>query len=153
MKNLIKPFGIALMASSLFFTACKNDDTTNDVTPTPTAANFSLTTLSPSESGRNLDEINVKTYLTADTDANLVWRRSTENLPTGWTALVCTAGNCFDINTLTMPLNTTANNQEEIKVTFMTSMNLGTGTFDLLVFDPIDSAGTVQTVTFEATLQ
>jgi len=154
MKNLIKPFGIALIASSLFFTACEKDPEP-EVTPNP--ATFTLDALNPTEQSSSLttDEVNVKSNLTVTSEgtASLKWVRAGATLPTGWIANICDNVTCHDEATMNYTISVEPNTPTELKIAFMTGGATGTGVLELLVFDPIDSVNTVQMITYTGTLR
>jgi len=73
------------------------------------------------------------------------------SLPSGWTTSVCDINGCYSPSTYVKDFNMAIGALDAyVKVSFIHNGNIGTGTEQILLFDIADSAGTVQTLNYEA---
>lgn len=153
--KLFKSLVFFALGLSLFLTACEEE-----IEPTPEAAvQFSLSSTEATLTGASNDaDISPKVTLTNDTDeaVTLRWERI-DNLPTGWEAATCDNVACHTPATTVRDMEVPAAGAEgdsfDFKVSFYPNGETGTATAEVRIYDPVDSARTVQSVTFEAISQ
>lgn len=150
--KFLKSIGFFAIALSLFLTACEEE-----IEPTPEPAiQFSLSAMEATLTGRATDaEISPTVTFTNDSDApiTLRWER-TETLPSGWEAATCDNVACHIPSVTVRDMEVPAAGEEgssfPLKVTFYPNTNRGTANANIRLYDPTDSARTVQVVSFEA---
>lgn len=150
--KLFKSLGIFALGLAVFLTSCEED-----IEPTPEpAVQFSLSANQASLVGSSTaSDISPKVMFTNDTDEEitLTWHRI-DNLPTNWEAATCDNIACHapvtTMRDMTLPAAGETGSSFELKVSFYPNGETGTATSDIRIYDPADSARTVQTVTFEA---
>jgi hypothetical protein len=146
MKKLL----VAALAAALC-TACKK-------TPeAPDLATFDLSATTATARTRIIvdSEINPKVRLTntSGRQVELKWRRMNVNVPSTWEVATCDDVACHAplVDNRVMTLADTAS--FEMKITFRHNGELGTGTAQIVVFDPQDSSATARVISYTATAE
>lgn len=143
MKKLL----FALLATSFAFTACEKDPDEE-----PAAIQFSLDATTASNSARaSSAEIDAKVKFRnlENKTISVKWQRYDVNVPASWQVATCDNEQCrvpaVTEYTMTIP----ANDSFDLKLVVYPNGEIGTGTARIRVYDPTDSARTVQSIYYE----
>lgn len=144
MKSL-KLLSLALFAVVAFtISSCSTDDY---VVP------FTISAIDNDVVGSmNDSEIVGKFNITNNTGEQLTlrWVRQNESFPAGWESAICDHILCYDRALSERDLVLDANATEEIKFNFYPEGVSGSGTADLVIFDPANQELSTETVSFSA---
>jgi hypothetical protein len=140
-----KLFFAAAAAMAILFTSCKEDPIEEP------AVQFSLEATSAMNSGRASSvEIDAKVkFRNLENKVIIIkWQRYDVNVPSTWQVATCDNEQCrvpaVTEYTMTIP----ANDSFDMKAVFYPNAEVGTGTARIRVFDPADSARTVQSILY-----
>lgn len=148
----MKKFFLYSTVLAVGIAACKKDD---DTTPETEPIKFELA--ADSVNGRTVialpdttEEADVLVrFKNTDTKSIQVkWRREPLSVPSAWQLATCDNSICTDAKYATMTVN--AQDSFDFKMVFRSKGVAGTGSAQVLFFDPTDSARTVKKVYFEA---
>lgn len=112
--------------------------TTDSVFTNGSASEFELV-------GNNYIENNTGNELT------VVWKRTINNLPSGWTSSICDKTACWAANTDSKTFSILGNKTDKLDVHFYPNNNPGTAYVEMLAWVQGDSANTVVKSTYKAT--
>lgn len=142
-----KLFFAATAAMAILFTSCEKDPVEEP------AVQFSLAATSAMGSGRASSveiDAKVKFKNLESTAITIKWQRYDVVVPTNWQVSTCDNEQCrvpaVTEYTMTIP----ANDSFDMKAVFYPNNEVGTGTARIRVFDPADSARTVQSILYTA---
>ena len=114
---------------------------------------FTISNINNDVNGSMNDSEIIGTFsITNNTDAELTlrWKRQNEDFPAGWESAICDHFLCYDRTLSERDLVLDANVTEEIKFNFYPEGVAGSGTADLVVYDPVNEVESTYTVTFSA---
>lgn len=144
MKSL-KLLSLALIAVVAFtISSCSTDDYT---------VPFTISDISADAVGSMNDSEIVATFnITNNTDEELTlrWVRENVSFPSGWESAVCDHILCYDRALSENDLVLDANATEEIKFNFYPEGVNGSGTADLVIYDPANQAESTETISVSA---
>jgi hypothetical protein len=83
-------------------------------------------------------------------DLTIVWKRTINNLPNGWTSSVCDKMACWAATTDSKTFTLQGNRTEKLDVHFYPNNNMGAAIVEMLAWVQGDSANTVVKSTFKA---
>ncbi len=120
-----------------------------EITAAVQAPNFSMAKNTDSGSSfANNDKVEYTTNITNDSgaDLELKWVKEYDaQTPSAWNIDVCDNNLCYPANVFSQTFNMPASSSFDLKVGFNPQFTAGTATTTVHVFEPSDSAGTVQT--------
>lgn len=95
-----------------------------------------------------------KLYNDITTAVNVLWIRTIEDLPTGWSSAVCDGNVCYleQVSVSPIPFTIEADSQANFDVYFYPDNQPGTGTVQVIAWVEGDSANTVIVGTFKGTV-
>lgn len=86
-----------------------------------------------------------------DNELTIVWKRTVNNLPSGWTSSICDKVACWAANIDSKSFSILGNKTEKLDVHFYPNNNPGTAYVEMLAWVQGDSANTVVKSTYKAT--
>jgi hypothetical protein len=131
---------------SIFSTACEPDDPI-----LPDAVRFSLAATSVSNLGRASSpevDAKIKFYNLENKVINIKWQRYDVVVPADWQVATCDNNQCWVPAIAEQLMTIPANDSFDMKLVVYPNGVVGTGTAKFRMYDPTDSARTVQSVLY-----
>ena len=131
---------------SIFSTACEPDDPV-----LPDAVRFSLAATAVSNTGRASGtevDAKVKFYNLESKTISIKWQRYDVMVPTDWQVATCDNEQCRVPAVTEFTMTIPANDSFDMKLVVYPNGVVGTGTAKIRLYDPTDSARTVQSILY-----